>query len=133
MGTLDTSAILWRCGALALLCTAINGLFLYLSVRFLQYGKASLVRSLIASTASSAVIILGFAIPATLAVQSCSFVGGFVGFLGAIVGGILTFPVQTLIFRLPLHIGVVVWLAYVISAAVVAFWTVFLSLWAGIF
>jgi hypothetical protein len=125
----DTAKLLWQSGSIGVVSSVINGLLLYFVIRFLKFGNVSVVRSVLTSLGCSAIIILGFVIPAV----TCSFVAGVLSLLGVILGVVLTFPVQLLIFRLSARDSLVVWVAYLFITPFVVCATTVLSAWAELF
>ena len=125
----DTTQILWQSGSIGVVSSVINGLLLYLVIRFLKFGNVSVVRSVLTSLGCSALIVLGFVVPAV----TCSYVAGILSLLGVILGVVLTFPVQWLIFRLSARDSLVVWVAYLFITPFVVCGTAILSVWAEFF
>jgi len=125
----DTAKILWESGSIGVASSVIIGLLLYLVIRFLKFGNVSVVRSVLTSLGCSALIILGFVVPAV----TCSFVAGMLSLLGVILGVVLTFPVQLLFFRLSARDSLVVWVAYLFITPFVVCFTAVLSVWAELF
>jgi len=125
----DTAGILWQSGSIGVVSSVIVGLLLYWVIRFLKFGSVSVVRSVLTSLGCSALIILGFVVPAV----TCSFVAGMLSLLGVILGVVLTFPVQLLFFRLSARDSLVVWVAYLFITPFVVCFTAVLSVWAELF
>ncbi len=125
----DTARLLWQSGAIGVASSVINGLLLYSVIRFLKFGSVSAIRSILASLACSAVILLGFVVPAV----TCSYTAGILSLLGVVVGVVLTLPVQALIFRLSARDSLVVWVAYLFIIPFVVCITAVLSVWADAF
>jgi uncharacterized membrane protein len=125
----DTARLLWQSGAIGVASSVINGLLLYSVIRFLKFGNVSALRSVLASLVCSAIIILGFVVPAV----TCSYVAGILSLLGVILGIVLTFPIQSLIFRLSVRDSLVVWVAYLFITPFVVCITTVLSVWTDIF
>jgi len=112
----DTAKILLMSGGIGAATSVVVGLLLYFVIRFLKFGNVSVVRSVLTSLGCSAVIILGFVVPAV----TCSYVAGILSLLGVVVGIVLTFPIQFVIFRLSVRDSLVVWVAYLFITPFVA-------------
>jgi len=129
MEAYDATRILWQSVSIGVASSVINGLLLYFVIRFLQFGNVSVVRSVLTSLACSAVIVLGFVVPAV----TCSYIAGIVSLLGVLVGVVLTLPVQVVVFRLSTRDSLVVWVAYLFITPFVVCILAVLSIWAEIF
>ena len=125
----DTARILCQSGGIGVVSSVIIGLLLYFVIRFLKFGNVSVVRSVLTSLGCSALIVLGFVVPAV----TCSFVAGILSLLGVVLGVVLTFPVQLLLFRLSARDSLVVWVAYLFITPFVVCGTAVLSVWAELF
>ena len=131
METTDSHALVLHGGEVALLVTVVSGVLLYAVIRLSRQGQSSLVRSLLASLASSAVVVACVALSALGMAQSGALAALALIF-NPIVGILLTLPVQLLILGLPASRGIVVWIAYVVATPLFICWVLLLSAWAGI-
>ena len=132
MPTPDTAAGLWRCGMVALLATLLNSLLIYLVTSTTRFGKPSLLRCLLASSACSAVLLLGFGLSAFIALRGCPYAGAIVIIPGVLASFLLTLPVQGWILGLPNRAAVRVWVIYAVGTPLILVWVVIGFLWAGL-